>query len=920
MTNQSNRARDIFLQAIDIQSSEDRQAFLNQACQADHNLRRRVAALLAAHDDPESYLDRPAARFDVTATFAGNATGPGLSDSSSYHGRFLPGTKIADRFRIVSLLGSGGMGDVYRADDLRLGQPVALKFLPSELAKDQKRLDYFHKEVKLARQVSHPNVCRVYDIGEVDGQFFISMEYIDGEDLKALLHRIGRLPNDKGIQIAQQLCAGLAAAHAQGVLHRDLKPANIMIDGQGQVRITDFGLATVTTDGENVAGMSGTPAYMAPEQLLRGQSSAGSDIYSLGLVLFELFTGKTTHQASSLAELQQLHEDSSAPRDAKDIVEDIDPSVDRIISRCLDPDPVNRPKSVSAIAAALPGGQPLDAAIAAGETPLPELVAASGGTGILSPTVATSYLIGILTLLVLAFIVIPRTSHIQAIGADDWPAPVLRHQAREILRHLGIEEQRNSVDGFANRKRELRTVESQAEESPSSSRTDLIQTGPLHGLTYWYRESPEDFFVNEFWREMWLSWNRANEWSPPWTVPEMNGVHLTPTGQLRWFRAIPAAEIAEAELESPPEWLEWFDESITGIDLSSLQPATWQGRPPDAFDQYQAWEGNWPNSDVPLKVQVASYRGKPVFFEVMSTNTSISGKASKDHVIMGWIYVVVDLVPFLLAWYHYRRGRGDRRGARYFAIYIGCVTFIANLMLATHVQPPFEMGLLLFAGAVGSGAAVIAWVVYMGIEPLARRYWPSLLISWTRLLRGSFTDPRVGRDLLVGVSFGIGFAILERANGWWLGRIPTDPEATMGNVRSLLGFVVAVHTREMLWTFGLVVLLVVFTIVTRTKKIAPFALFALSAFVISQQGVSIAIIAPLASMALQIWILVYCGLLAAIAAATVMHLVVGVITTNLDAFYATNGLILVAIILAIAVYGFVCSQGHAIGRTHRHVR
>ena len=277
-------AKTIFLKAIECTSVEERAKLISDACDGDATLRRRVEALLAAHDDPDSYLERPAARFDVTATHDGS--GSHLSDSSSsHHGRFLPGTKIAGRYRIVSLLGRGGMGEVYRADDLRLGQTVALKFLPPELAKDTKRLEYFHNEVRLARQISHPNICRVYDIGEVEGQHFISMEYIDGEDLKTLLHRIGRLPNDKGNQIAQQLCSGLAAAHAKGVLHRDLKPANIMIDGQGQARITDFGLATVSSDGESVIGMSGTPAYMATEQLLRGEPSVQSDIYSLGLVL-----------------------------------------------------------------------------------------------------------------------------------------------------------------------------------------------------------------------------------------------------------------------------------------------------------------------------------------------------------------------------------------------------------------------------------------------------------------------------------------------------------------------------------------------------------------------------------------------------------------------------------------------------------
>jgi serine/threonine-protein kinase len=148
---------------------------------------------------------------------------------------------IAERYRVVSLLGRGGMGEVYSADDLKLGQRVALKFLPTQRGKSQSWRDQFYAEVRMARQVSHPNVCRVYDVGESDGRLFLSMEFVDGEDLASLLRRIGRLPDDKAVEIAQQLCSGLAAAHRSGVLHRDLKPSNVMIDGKGRARITDFG-------------------------------------------------------------------------------------------------------------------------------------------------------------------------------------------------------------------------------------------------------------------------------------------------------------------------------------------------------------------------------------------------------------------------------------------------------------------------------------------------------------------------------------------------------------------------------------------------------------------------------------------------------------------------------------------------------
>jgi serine/threonine-protein kinase len=170
------------------------------------------------------------------------------------------------------------MGEVYRADDLVLGQPVALKFLPEAAAGKEELLTRFRNEVRTARRVSHSNVCRVYDLGTVDGQMFLSMEYVDGEDLASLLRRIGRIPPDKAVEIARQLCAGLAAAHKEGVLHRDLKPANVMLDGRGRAVMTDFGLAGLVDQIQGADVRSGTPAYMSPEQLAGKEVTAKSDI------------------------------------------------------------------------------------------------------------------------------------------------------------------------------------------------------------------------------------------------------------------------------------------------------------------------------------------------------------------------------------------------------------------------------------------------------------------------------------------------------------------------------------------------------------------------------------------------------------------------------------------------------------------
>src|SRR4051812_45519718 len=329
-------------------------------------------------DDDVTMVPPGPASAITTPPSSGSGTGRGPGPS-----RFTPGAIIAGRYRLVALLGRGGMGEVYRADDLTLDHPVALKFLP-EGAVDAAHLAQFHAELRIARQVSHKNVCRLYDLGEHDGRRFLTMEYVGGEDLATLLRRIGRLPADKAVDIARQLCAGVSAAHERGVLHRDLKPANVMIDGDGNVRITDFGLAVAA--GSVTAARAGTPQYMAPEQLTGSAASVRTDVYALGLILFEMFTGKRVFEARTFNELLTLHE-SRAVVSPSSMVRDLDPAVERVILRCLDHDPDQRPGSALAVAAALPGGDPLAAALAAGETPSPEMVAAAGARSAFSPAI-----------------------------------------------------------------------------------------------------------------------------------------------------------------------------------------------------------------------------------------------------------------------------------------------------------------------------------------------------------------------------------------------------------------------------------------------------------------------------------------------------------------------------------------------------
>ncbi len=293
----------------------------------------------------------------------------------------------------------------------------------------------FYNEVRIARQVTHPNVCRVFDIGDVEGQPFISMQFVDGENLASLLLRIGRLPADKAVEISRRLCAGLAAAHSQGVLHRDLKPANIMIDGRGQVLITDFGLAGLEEEIRGADIHSGTPAYMAPEQLAGKEVTSKSDIYALGLVMYEIFTGKRAFEADTLADLIRMRGESR-PSEMSSSVRDVDPAVERIILKCLDPDPAKRPSGALAVSAALPGGDPLAAALAAGETPSPEMVAAAGAQEGLKPAIAIACLAAILIALA-AIVYFDCRQELAGMVNFELPPEALAVQARKTIQQFG---------------------------------------------------------------------------------------------------------------------------------------------------------------------------------------------------------------------------------------------------------------------------------------------------------------------------------------------------------------------------------------------------------------------------------------------------------------------------------------------------
>jgi serine/threonine protein kinase/predicted Zn-dependent protease len=253
------------------------------------------------------------------------------------------GTTFAGRYEIIEELGKGGMGRVYRVEDTKLNQEVALKLIKQEIASDKKTIERFRNELKTARMISHKNVCRMFDLGESGRSNFITMEYIRGEDLKSLVRKMGQLSPGQAISIAKQVCDGLIEAHNLGVVHRDLKPQNIMIDTNGNARIMDFGIAR-STEGKGITGagvMIGTPDYMSPEQVDGKETDQRSDVYSLGVIIYEMVTGRAPFEGDTALSIAVKHK-TEMPLDPRKYNEQLSEELSQIIMRCLEKDKENR--------------------------------------------------------------------------------------------------------------------------------------------------------------------------------------------------------------------------------------------------------------------------------------------------------------------------------------------------------------------------------------------------------------------------------------------------------------------------------------------------------------------------------------------------------------------------------------------------
>jgi len=572
------------------------------------------------------------------------------------------------------------------------------------------------------------------------------MEYIDGEDLSSLMKRIGSLTNEKALDIARQLVAGLTVAHERGVLHRDLKPANIMLDGHGRVRITDFGLAIAVGDGSQSEEIAGTPAYMAPEQLAGKGATVRSDIYSLGLILYEIYTGKKAFKAQTLAELREQKE-TQTPRAPSEIREGIDPVVERVIQRCMEKDPASRPASVAQLAQALPGGDPLAAAIAAGETPSPEMVAASGGKEGLRPLVAW----GLLLFIVVGILVFQWLGESMALHERipfKEPPEVLVNRSQEIIERAGYtEEIADKVYGFIQNDNLLRYID---ESGKTADRWEKLDE---KAILFWYRQSPRSLGFSV------LESGETGLNNPSMQHPGEALVILDTVGHLVSFEIIPSKALSPSDNAVPFDWEIFFDEA--DLVYGQWKHTDPRQAPSIYADTLDAWEGTLPNwLEAPARIEAAAFQGKPVRFSISGPWDLEGGTESTQNdigeqlEILGWALVLLLAIVggIFFDRRNIRLGRGDRRNAKRLAIFV----LIWYLLVLVFRLPEISFNSFLFIPYL----AGLTWIIYIAIEPYARRQWPQILISWTRLLSREWKDPLVARDILYGCAAGVLYLLI----------------------------------------------------------------------------------------------------------------------------------------------------------------
>lgn len=872
----------------------------------------------------------------------------GAAEAKFREEAFAPGQVLGSRYRVIARLGAGGMGEVYRAEDMVLGAEVALKFIADVLSNDAVSRERLAVEVRTARRVTHPNVCRVHDLGDIGGRRFISMEYIDGEDLSTLLRRIGRLPSDKGLEIGRQIGEALHAAHGQEVLHRDLKPSNVLLDGKGSARLVDFGLAALTSEVKRGDGtLIGTPAYMSPEQLAGKPCSVKSETYAFGLILYEILTGKPVFKPKTLDELYDLHKlPKTRP---SQLVPELDPMIDEVIMRCLEEDPEKRPDSIAIVLGALPGGDALARAIALGQTPSPQLLAASGGcAGMprhLALLSATFILLGLLAsaLLTRHAGLIPRVPL-------DKPLPALDDRAQTLLADLGYRTQgMYKASDFDIYERLLWTI---ADRDNRPERWDRLSRSRPAPIDYWYRQGVAPLVPTK-------DLASVDMWDPPHATAGMVAVRLDPLGRLRELTVVTEPRTPD----QPPGAGAWMDSpsallgpaatgsgaptddlvfQAAGLDIASFTAVPAKRIPPVFATERRAWTGTYPDyPDEPIRVELATLHDHVVAFRIIEENWAAASSwatppLSPEGVVGRTMIVVADVVVLVagawLAWRNLHERRGDSTGAAKVAGLVAGLLFLSMILERSHASDlSTEVGIirdsLLFAVSRG----LIAWIGYVALEPVVRRLWPRTLVGWSRAMAGKFQDPMMGRCVMIGISAGIACAIITAAENLapgWVGQPPPVPifdklaginalESAPAAVGALLAITVQWIGRSMIFLLGLALV----GLCTPRRRFATiaYASIAVVAWTLSRHAMPGAgpwwstWIGSTLIVGIATYVMVWRGLLAAVIAGVTFHVLIAFpVPANSELWYwGTSFTVLVGLALAVGMATYIVTEPSA---------
>jgi len=579
--------------------------------------------------------------------------------------------------------------------------------------------------------------------------------------------------------------------------------------------------------------------------------------------------------------------------------------VERVILRCLERRPGERPASALAVAAALPGGDPLAAALAAGDTPSPEMVADAGAVGGMRPAIGVVCLAGILLGLAIVVALADRATLVNLVPLPKPPGR-LAVEAGAIARMAGYEE--TAVDtgyGLSIDGDYFRYVEERDESSERWDDLDTVRPGPIY---FWYRESPRHL----------VPWGWANLVSvvdPPSRISGMVDVHLDPGGRLLHFQAVPPQfddTVAEWDV---PDWTGFFESA--GLDPSTFAPAGVHWSPLVERDARWAWVGSYPERPgVPVRVEAGSFHGRPVDFAVIAPWTrpdrmEPAGGDGPPPVLL-FIFFGGMIGGVLLARRNLRLGRSDRRGAFRLALFMFACGMLGWLFRAEHVPAIGELRMFFSALALALMVAGIGWLVYTALEPYVRRLWPDVLISWSRLIDGRFRDPLIGRDILIGGLLGVVLAHLQSLGTLapaWLGHPAPVPEAWRGapldSLRDAIGAWFRLLMATPIYPVGVLLVVLLLRMVLRRDWLAVVALVALITFGWSlSQATWVALVIGILFTTTILVSLIRFGLFAAMVAFLFSNWDLFVVTSDLSAWYAGQSMLTLALFAALAVYGF----------------